>query len=222
MQWGLILFFVGESFVINQSTANALNLPSSVVGLCVCSMGGDELISLGCRWDDPQEHPAFFCVVYLAQCVAHVVQILSAKMYKVICCIAFPLPFFWQVSNWLICVVLTDIIRSCLAFCVVWCVEVMVQSTQMPQFRVCRCWCWWDCYICTGLLDVVTMHIFLYIYMYTCVYCLYITGCSHFVFHCVCCMFCVFSRFVCVVVSFVAIGVELFTVGFHLNGLVFI
>jgi len=58
--------------------------------------------------------------------------------------------------------------------------------------------------------------------MYTCVYCLYITGCSHFVFHCVCCMFCVFSRFVCVVVSFVAIGVELFTVGFRVNGLVFI
>ena len=28
---------------------------------------------------------------------------------------------------------------------------------------VCRCWCRWDCYICTGLLDVITMHIF-YIY----------------------------------------------------------
>ena len=40
--------FVGESFV-----TNALNLPSSVVGLCVCSMSGDELISLGCRWGDP-------------------------------------------------------------------------------------------------------------------------------------------------------------------------
>ena len=94
MQWGLILFFVGEGFVINYSTANALNLPASVVGLCMCSMGGDELISLGCRWDDPQEYPAFFCVVYLAQCVARVVQILSAKKYKVICCIAFPLRFF--------------------------------------------------------------------------------------------------------------------------------
>jgi len=46
------IFFVGESFVINYSTANALNLPSSV-GLCLYSMGGDELISLGCRWDDP-------------------------------------------------------------------------------------------------------------------------------------------------------------------------
>ena len=45
--------FVGESFVTNYSTTNALKLPSSVVGLCVCSMSGDELISLGCRWGDP-------------------------------------------------------------------------------------------------------------------------------------------------------------------------
>jgi len=44
---------VGEGYIINYSTANALNLPSSVFGLCMCSISGDELISLRCRWDDP-------------------------------------------------------------------------------------------------------------------------------------------------------------------------